>query len=110
MKRMINVLLIALAALMVASGFTIKSSAKELPNGCYYTDDAFKYVPSKKGVQGYDDAEVKEVYNVFMNVFMETAFVDDDTMKKVREQGYRPAGYEEWPLWSCVGCNSDCYG
>lgn len=93
---MINVLLIALAALMVASGFTIKSSAKELPNGCYYTDDAFKYVPSKKGVQGYDEEEVKEVYNVFMNVFMETAFVDDDTMKKVREQGYRPAGYEEW--------------
>lgn len=93
---MINVLLIALAALMVASGFTIKSSAKELPNGCYYTDDAFKYVPSKKGVQGYDDAEVKEVYNVFMNVFMETAFVDDATMKKVREQGYIPADYERW--------------
>lgn len=96
MKKMINLILVALAALMVVSGFTIKSSAKELPSDCYYTADAFDYVPSKKGCQGYDDEEVKEVYNVFMNVYMETAFIDDDTLKKVRQSGYVPTGYEEW--------------
>lgn len=88
MKKFRNMLIVLLAAVLLASGLPITSFAKELPSTVYFTDDAFKYVTTKKGVQGYDGAEVKEVSNVFVNVFMETAFIDDKKSST--------AGYESW--------------
>ena len=98
MKKLVKMFLAAAMMVMMVSGLAMKVSAKDLPSDCYYKDDAFKYSLTKKGCQGFDGDELKDVDHVFINVFMETAFVDDNTNQRMRNgQTYSiPEGFEKW--------------
>ncbi len=52
----------------------IQAEAKE----SYFSADLFTPERSKKGTQSFKDSEVVDTSNIFINVFMETSFPNDD--------------------------------